>query len=62
LTSTSNFPDHSLVKVALKISNIGCKEKSKLTGVNALVQINEALLGGWQAAFDDGLLSLDLPL
>jgi hypothetical protein len=38
------------------------KWRSKLTGVDSLVKINEALLGSLQASLDDGLFSLDLSL
>jgi hypothetical protein len=64
LISTSNFPDHALArqrKSSLKFQESAVM-RSKLTSVNALIQVNQALLGGLQASFDDGLFSLDLPL
>ena len=60
----SNFPYQALAhqqESRLKFQASAAKRKSKLTGVNSLVQINEALLSGLQASFDDGLFSLDLP-
>ena len=65
MISTSNFPDHALArqrKPPLKFQESAVMRRSKLTSVNALIQVNQALLGGLQASFDDGLFSLDLPL